>query len=558
MKVKFSLKENPEVFFETEQRECFLGRSTECEVFIKDVHAHRRHAVVTLEQDHTFSVKSLGQNPVIVNGTPVHDPVTIKDGDTLTVGKTELLFSVERDEPVVEEKEEDKTLFLSPDLAGEKVGPRLVLTRENGESQAFRLDQRQVLIGRSAEARIVLHHAGVSGKHCLVEERDGGVFVTNLSKVNPIRVNDRFISEERLYGGDRLKIGPFTLTYVSDRPEDVRPPEEKIIARMGLKSRVALGVLILLVLAAGGYIGYFKGYRPWKYDKLLDSLAARVEKKEYHSSRKGIEELMAQELPQRQHEKARALLLKITLQIAGQMEEKGQLVEARKHLSGFIEAYGAGKPADAIPNYIDRVRMKMARQHASRGEHEDALKEYSAIAEQSRYFDEAQGSISRIWIEHQQQSYREKKIPELVMEAEKNFISMRYLVPVNDNAYAAYQAILSIDPGNSLAIQRINQMKAFYRETGERNFKSGEWEKALIYFRRYSLIDSTDQEIKERIVACKKELDRQGRLKKADSKEQLQKVPAGGERRRMPESPERADGKTEWVMKHLFSEGEKP
>ncbi|PKN65629.1 MAG: hypothetical protein CVU57_09870 [Deltaproteobacteria bacterium HGW-Deltaproteobacteria-15] len=557
MKARFALKENPHVIFETERKEFFIGRSKECEIFVKDLHAHRRHAMVSEEQDHTYGIKSLGQNPVLVNGSPVHDPIAIKDGDIVTVGKTELLFSIEEEEQVAEKQEcEDKTMFLSQDLVCQKVGPRLVLTKENGQSESYPLDQRQILIGRSAEARIVLQHPGVSGRHCTIEDRNGSVFVMNLSKVNPVRVNEQFVSVERIYGGDRLKIGPFTLTYISDRPEDVRPVKEKIIARMGLKSKVALAVLLLLVLVAGSYIGYFKGYRPWKLDRILDAIAGQIERKEYQASLKGLEEMMALELPPRQGEKARGLLFRITMQLARQMEEKGQLVEARSQLNRFLVTYGTGKPAEALPDHLDRIHIKIAQQHASRGEYEAAMREYSAIGEQSRYFDEAQGSISRLWVQHQQQSYREKKIPELVMEAEKNFISKRYLVPVNDNAYAAYQAILSIDPGNSLALQRIDQMKAFYKETGELYMKDGEWERALIYFRRFNLIDPCDQEIKARIFSCKKDLDRQIRLKKADSKEPLPKAPA--EREKRQETPERADGKSGWVMKQLFPEGEKP
>ena len=39
----------------------------------------------------------------------------------------------------------------------------------------------------------------------------------------------------------------------------------------------------------------------------------------------------------------------------------------------------------------------------------------------------------------------------------------RYLTPVNNNAYSVYQAILATDPGNAVALERIEQMKLFYR-----------------------------------------------------------------------------------------------
>lgn len=552
MKVRFVLKENPQVVFVTDRKEFYVGRSKECEISVKDLHAHRRHAMVSAEQDHTFTLKNLGQNPSFVNGIPVQDCSPLKDGDVVTVGKTDLIFRIEEEEPVVEKQEiEGKTIFMTAESIGNKLGPRLVLTHETGETESYPLDQPQILIGRSTESRIVLHHQGVSGRHCIIEERDGSFLVKNLSKVNPVLVNDRIVSEERLYGGDRLKVGPFTLTFISDRPEDVRPAEEKIVAKMSPRSKAALSVLVLLVLIAGSYIAYFKGYRPWKFDRILDSIAGQVEQREYLSAQKALEEMMALELPPRQAEKARGLLYKITLGISRQMEEKGQFVEARKQLTQFLHTYGTGKPADGLPNHLDRIRIKIAERYASLGESEAALREYSAIGEQSQHFDEAQGSISRLWVKHQQQFYRDKKIPELVMEAEKNFISKRYLVPVHDNAYAAYQAILSIDPGNSLALQRIEQMKAFYREVGEKHFKDRDWERAMIYFKRFSLIDPNEQEVKARIVSCKKEMDHQIRQKKTDSKKPVRE--AETEEKRQPRE-------TDSLMKYLFSdkEGEKP
>ncbi len=565
MKARFALKEDPQACFIMDDKEFYVGRSSDCNIFIKDDYVHRRHVKVSEKQDHTYTLEKLGQNPVLINGVPVHDRKPIKDGDVITIGKTELVFKVEEEAPAPDHQipdrqvSADKTVFLDPQDVGKKLGPRLVLTKENGESESHPLDQQQILIGRSEEAGIVLHHPAVSSRHCIIENREGAFFVKNVSTVNPILLNEKMVLEGRLYGGDRIKIGPFTYGFISDRPEDVRPPT--IISRMGLKAKAALAVLILLLLSAGGYIGYSRAYRPWQLDKVLNTAAAQVERKEYLSARKLLQEVMAQELPPKQAERARSLLLKNVLGIARQMEEGGQLMEARKQLTGFLDTYGAGKPADALLNHIDRIRIKIAAQLVASGQPDAALREYSSIWEQSQFFDAAQSAISRLWLQQQQNSYQDKKIPELVKEAEKNFIARRYLVPVNDNAFAAYQAILAVDPGNSLALQRIEQMKAFYRENGERYFKERKWERAIIYFRRFSLIDPNDQEIKSRILSCQKEHDQQVRPKRADSKAAPKKTEiSSDDKKNLREVLEKSESKTDWVMKYLFSEqeGEKP
>ncbi|MDB4444529.1 hypothetical protein N9174_04245, partial [bacterium] len=95
---------------------------------------------------------------------------------------------------------------------------------------------------------------------------------------------------------------------------------------------------------------------------------------------------------------------------------------------------------------------------------------------------------------------------QLLKDAEEHFLAQRYLIPANKNAYAVYQAILALDPQNAIALQRIEQMKAFYRKEGENNFKKGNWRKALSYFKRYRLIDPDAPDIEERVNICRKKL----------------------------------------------------
>ena len=71
----------------------------------------------------------------------------------------------------------------------------------------------------------------ISRKHCVIEKRENGFFARNISTTNPLYLNDRNISEQRLYSGDKLQMGMFSITFISDEPADTRQATQKIITK---------------------------------------------------------------------------------------------------------------------------------------------------------------------------------------------------------------------------------------------------------------------------------------------------------------------------------------
>ncbi len=125
---------------------------------------------------------------------------------------------------------EAKTMVMT--LTKEKViGPRLVCTTASGESQIYPLNKKQLVIGRSVEADLNLIDPLVSRKHCVIEKREDGFFVRNVSTTNPLLLNDKPIAEKRLYTGDQLKIGSATLAFISDRARDEKKLDPKMLAK---------------------------------------------------------------------------------------------------------------------------------------------------------------------------------------------------------------------------------------------------------------------------------------------------------------------------------------
>ena len=90
---------------------------------------------------------------------------------------------------------EAKTMVLTRSM--EKViGPRLVCTTISGESNICPLDKTKLVIGRSVEADLNLLDPLVSRKHCVIEDRQDGFFLRNVSTTNPLLLNDKPITED--------------------------------------------------------------------------------------------------------------------------------------------------------------------------------------------------------------------------------------------------------------------------------------------------------------------------------------------------------------------------
>jgi hypothetical protein len=237
------------------------------------------------------------------------------------------------------------------------------------------------------------------------------------------------------------------------------------------------------------------------------------------------------------------------------MEKEGKWQEVRQFLLAYLEGYGAGAEADAVWDRLDLSRLYSGERLESSGEYEPAVKEYAAIRAQSPYAQAAQRGIHRVWLAYQQQELKEQTVAELLEQAEEHFSARRYLRPVGQNAYAAYQGVLALDPDHALARQRIDQIKGFYREHGEDHFERQDWRGALSYFEPYSLIDPDDLEIKEKTVLCRQS------LAAAEVQQPKTQEPAGAadkDRERIRRLLEESGAESSRIMKYLFEEpGEK-
>ncbi|MEJ2731253.1 MAG: FHA domain-containing protein [Deltaproteobacteria bacterium] len=473
--------------------------------------------------------------------------------------------SIQKSNPQTENKDrqpsrqtpmEDKTLVFNT-RSEESLGPRLVCTTSNGKSKIIPLKLKKLIIGRSNEAALKLMHPSISRKHCVIEKRNNAFYARNISTTNPLYLNNREISEQRLFSGDKLQIGTFSITFISDEKPDTRQATQKIITKHTRSNR-GIWLATLLIFIFSGYLLYEHAYKPWETHQRLAEIAEQIEMGEYLSATDALKQLLLCDISSENAQTARDMLAQITLAVTQQKAEKGNVEEAKAFLKKYLAEYGHGKEAEALWDRLDFYRLTLGEQQESANQHQAALREYSSIREDSLYFEEAQKAIRRIWLAYQKKNHQKQNLAQLLKEAETHFLARRYLTPVNKNAFAAYQAVLSLDPKHELALQRIEQIKTFYREYGDGYYKKGNWPKALSYFERYAIIDPESDEIKAKISACRQKMasSRKRNTKSGAGKNRSAQAEDQQKREEIQRLLEESGTESSWIMKYLFEEQE--
>ena len=270
-------KNNPKRCFETRRDSFLVGRAQECDIIIPEAHVSRVQAKVSFENGRHL-IKNLGRNVLRINGR-VTDGGLLRPGDEITFGKTRFLYQAGAESAVVSSPEA-KTILAS-EHADTPPERRLVCTSPSGHAATHRLSQAKMVIGRSTEADIVLDDPSVSRYHCVIEAREGVYHIRNISASNPLTINAEPANEKRLYSGDQLKIGAWSLAFISSRRDDTRM-QEQLPPRRVLRRR---WVFALLVAIAAGYAAYGMRGVPWMNEHTFASIAAQIDAGYFGSAR---------------------------------------------------------------------------------------------------------------------------------------------------------------------------------------------------------------------------------------------------------------------------------
>ena len=444
------------------------------------------------------------------------------------------------------------------------IGPRLVCTTASGESNIYPLNKTKLVIGRSVEADLNLLDPLVSRKHCVIENRQDGFVVRNVSTTNPLLLNDKPIAEKRLYTGDQIRVGSATLAFISDRARDEKKLDAKMLSP-NKRSGWGLWFTVSLLIISVGYFGYFQAYTPLKVKWALSAVSKQIKLGKYLSAQNSLKHLLDLDLSPEHRNLAKELIAESTLAITQQKAQIEDLNTVMDYLKDYLAEYGAGKESEALWDRLDYYRLSQAHHLESAKDFQPALRQYAAIKEDSIYFEEAHKAIRRIWLAHQQAPRKDQTLAQLLKEAESHFRAQRYLKPVNQNAYLLYRAALSLEPGNKLSLERIDQMKSFYRENGDKYYVEKKWSQALSYFERYYLIDTETKEINQKMIICREKLSNSRALdQKAGPAESSSKKRVRGKQKNNNKQAEKKEEikrlleesgtESSWIMKYLFED----
>jgi diguanylate cyclase (GGDEF)-like protein len=104
----------------------------------------------------------------------------------------------------------------------------VIYTAEPGLlGKRFVLDKSPTRVGRGADSQIVLEGDSVSRRHAHLERRAGAWYVVDDGSTNGTYVNEEQIAREQLLNnGDRIKVGPSILKFLSGADAEAKYHEE--------------------------------------------------------------------------------------------------------------------------------------------------------------------------------------------------------------------------------------------------------------------------------------------------------------------------------------------
>ncbi len=228
-----------------------VGRGVDNDIVLEARRASRNHLEIVRREGTFYVVDKDSGNGTLLNGEEISE-TAIKTGDVIAVGEATIEFA-----------ETEQTTPSGTPIPGSKVGC-LVGTAGSVEGKRFRLDKKQITIGRNEEADVVLLDPRSSRNNTRIK-RDGELYVVeDLHSANGTTINDVGISKQPLAEGDTLTIGDaafhFEFVDMEGVPATSEQPAaeagqggEGAVAAKGRGGAVMAVIIVVAILAAVGY-----------------------------------------------------------------------------------------------------------------------------------------------------------------------------------------------------------------------------------------------------------------------------------------------------------------
>lgn len=183
------------------------GRSPEAEILLQHVEVSRRHCRFLWDGQTSSTVEDLGSRwGTSVNSAalPAGVPSPLQPGDLVQIGPVLVHYGFgPPPESVANALAADAGL--APGSATVLIGGHEVLQ--------VPLDRKRLVLGRAADADVVLADASISRQHAVVERTPSGYEVADLQSRAGSLVNGRRFEKHLLVIGDGLQMGPFSFRF---------------------------------------------------------------------------------------------------------------------------------------------------------------------------------------------------------------------------------------------------------------------------------------------------------------------------------------------------------
>jgi pSer/pThr/pTyr-binding forkhead associated (FHA) protein len=240
-----------QIDFEFEQARVAIGRSPGSDVRLPGLAVSETHATIELSGDH-YTLRDAGST----NGTRLNDELlvgtrthSLQTGDEIRIAEFTLTFS---DGPLTHRPTApEHTASLARRMLRELIGTesgaseppflRVIEGPDAGTVLNFGEPPSRVLIGRSAQADLVLRDVDVSRSHIEFARDVDGITARDLESKNGLDVNGKRVRERRMRHGDVVRIGATVIVYQDPVEQALRELERQPVLTLTHTQAAALG-----------------------------------------------------------------------------------------------------------------------------------------------------------------------------------------------------------------------------------------------------------------------------------------------------------------------------
>ena len=110
------------------------------------------------------------------------------------------------------------------------------ITDSSGKKTTFSLREKPIVIGRSQKAHVTINDELASSAHCHIYYKDKCVFVEDVKSKNGIFLNEVKVFKQRIYLGDKVRIGSSFLQF---EPKRLDEQATKLLTSKGQGNAIA-------------------------------------------------------------------------------------------------------------------------------------------------------------------------------------------------------------------------------------------------------------------------------------------------------------------------------